>query len=325
VKPLLDIDGIVVNYRSAGREFAALQGFSLRIPPGETVAIVGESGCGKSTAFLAVMGLLPPVARVARGSIQFEGIDLASLSPQEMRAFRGRKMAMVFQDATAALNPYLTVGRQCAEVLEVHGIARGREAAARAVDMLAAVALPEPSICYNKYPHQLSGGQRQRAAIAMACVANPSLLIADEPTTALDPTVQMQILSLLLTLQRSRGMAIALVSHDLGAVAGLATRVAVVYAGRVVEEGPVAELYNSPRHPYTAALLRSSRIADTDGRLFTPVPGAPPAPGLGPAGACAFAPRCDRAAEDCRRAVPAEVVEGGRLIRCIHPLGARAT
>jgi oligopeptide/dipeptide ABC transporter ATP-binding protein len=325
MSPLLEIRDLRVVFPTETGPVTALDGFSLDVAEGASIGIVGESGSGKSTAFLATLSLLPAGARVSAARLRFRGEELLGLPEPRARAIRGRHISMVFQDATAALNPTMTIGRQVAEVVETHFGAGRREAAARAAEALAAVALPDPKNTMAKYPHELSGGQRQRAAIAMAIVGNPALVVADEPTTALDPPVQAQVTALLARLRRERGLSLGFVSHDLALVAGVAERVAVVYAGRVVEEAPTAALFASPRHPYTRGLLASSlTLAGPRPRRLAAIPGAPPHAGAPPRG-CAFAPRCPHANDRCRAERPGETVEtqlsGERRFVCFEPLG----
>ncbi|MFN0207706.1 MAG: ABC transporter ATP-binding protein [Planctomycetota bacterium] len=320
--PLLSIQNLSVAFSKRGSRICVLSNFSLDIHSGQCVGIVGESGSGKSTAFLAALRLLGPNANISASGLFYNKTDsltitdLLTIEGESLRQLRGKQIAMIFQDATAALNPYLTIGRQLSEVLEIHAIARGAAARRIALESLHSVALPDPEICYDRYPHQLSGGQRQRAAIAMAFITNPSLVIADEPTTALDPTVQLQILALLRKLQKSRGMSILLISHDLGVVAGLCDRVAVVYAGRVVEEASTEELFSAPKHPYTAALLGTLLVSNS----HAPIGGSPPPAGAAALPGCAFAPRCARARPNCSIETPTETRESGRRYCCFYPI-----
>ncbi|WP_166850285.1 ABC transporter ATP-binding protein [Isoptericola sp. BMS4] len=304
---LLEVDDLAVEFRGDDGVVRAVDGLGYRVVAGRTLALVGESGCGKSVSSLAVMGLLPPAARVTRGSARFRGTDLLALPPARHREHCGRHVAMVFQDALAALNPVHTVGYQLTEALRARTGASRRDARRRAVELLDLVKVPHAAQRVHEYPHQFSGGMRQRVMIASALALDPDVLIADEPTTALDVTVQAQVMQLLAEIQAERNMGLVLITHDLGVVAGVADDVTVMYAGRAVEQAPVRELYEAPAHPYTRALLRSvPRLAgggtDADGRLPV-VPGRPPAPGRVPSG-CAFHPRCDLARDVCRTDVP---------------------
>ena len=300
----------LLQVRELGVEFAttrglvrAVRGVSLDVRRGECLAIVGESGSGKSQLFLGSFGLLAARGS-ARGSVRFDGQELLGPDPAPLRAVLGTRVAMVFQDPMNALTPHLTIGRQLTEVVRDRGLLDSREAQARSLEVLHAVRMPDPEARLRQYPHELSGGQRQRAAIAMALMTNPQLLVADEPTTALDVTVQAQVLEVLRE-ARDRGQALVLITHDLGVVAQLADRVAVMYAGRIVESAPVRELFAAPAHPYTAALLASVPRLDTPvtARLAG-IEGQPPHPAEEQPG-CAFAPRCDAAVERCRSLRPA--------------------
>ncbi len=315
---LLEVEALEVEFRSARGPLRAVRGVSFAVERGETLAVVGESGSGKSVTQLALLGLLPPrTAAVRARRLSFDGRDLAALSPAQLRRLRGRELAIVFQDPLSALHPLLTIGEQIAEVLEVHeGLSR-RAALERAEAALAEVGIPAPRERLAAYPHQLSGGMRQRALIAMALVARPRLLIADEPTTALDVTVQAQLLALLGELRRARGMSLVLVTHSMGVVAAIADRVLVLYAGAVCESARVEELFASPRHPYTRALLGSvPDLSRAPGKPIEPIPGQPPDPAaLGPG--CAFAPRCPRASARCRAEDPR--FDAALGVACHHP------
>ncbi|WP_250468084.1 ABC transporter ATP-binding protein [Caballeronia sp. GAFFF2] len=307
--PLLLADDLSVAFRSRdGAAALAVDGLSLHVAPGETLALVGESGCGKSTTALALMGLLSgPDAKVTSRRLHFDGADLTTLGERGWRALRGGGIGMIFQDPLSALNPVRTVGRQIEEAIALHRGLRGRAARRDALELLRLVGIPEPARRIDDYPHRLSGGMRQRVLIAMALAGEPRLLIADEPTTALDVTIQAQILALLASLQRQTGMALLLITHDLGIVGQLAHRVAVMYAGRKIEERSVDALFDAPLHPYTQRLLRARPPhGDESGGARTrlsEIPGAVPAPGLAPGG-CAFAPRCAFAEARCRDDVP---------------------
>jgi peptide/nickel transport system ATP-binding protein len=319
--PVLAVESLSVR-RADGAPI--VQALSFEIARGETLAIVGESGCGKSMTALALMGLLPPGMSLAGGCIELDGEDLALQSEKRLRQLRGRRMAMVFQEPMTSLNPVLRVGEQIAEVLLAHEAISAKAARARAAELLDRVRIPDAKRRLDAWPHQLSGGQRQRVMIAAAIACAPALLVADEPTTALDVTTQAEILSLLRELQRERGLAMLLITHDLGVVTQMAERVVVMYAGRRVEVGPTPAVLHGPRHPYTRLLLDArphSGIA-RGGRLAE-IPGLVPLPSELPMG-CAFAPRCPRAAADCVAAQPPETGEASHRAACLHPHVARA-
>ncbi len=282
----------------------AVDGVSLDIPRGKTVALVGESGCGKSVTALSVLRLVPaPPGRIVEGEVHFGGRNLVALSEREMRGIRGNGISMIFQEPMTAMNPVFRVGSQIAAAIRVHRDVSKNGAMDQAVDLLGQVGIPDPAQRASEYPHQMSGGMRQRAMIAMALACNPELLIADEPTTALDVTIQAQILDLLRQLQAERHMAILLITHDLGIVAETADEVAIMYAGKLVEQAPVAELFENPRHPYTLGLFKSlPRLDEPRGRLRT-IEGRVPAATHFPPG-CRFHPRCDYAMDVCREHVP---------------------
>lgn len=287
-----------------------LRGVNLEVEPGETLGVVGESGCGKSMTGLTLMGMLPPSAKITGGSLLLDGREMAQGSANEWQAARGRKVAMVMQDPFASLNPMMRVGDQIAEVYRVvRGMPSG-EARRLAVEMIGKVGVPDPPAAARKYPHQMSGGQRQRIVIGIAFAAEPKLLVADEPTTALDVTLQAQILRLLRDLQQELGTAVILISHDIGVIGAMAKRVAVFYAGQVVESGPVEEVLKRPRHPYTMALLESMPDHRLD-RLRI-ISGQPPQLGMLPEG-CAFAPRCAHAHDRCKE--EPKLVEGQNGVR----------
>ncbi|MGH9223877.1 MAG: ABC transporter ATP-binding protein [Acidimicrobiales bacterium] len=302
--PILEITGLNVTFRTEAGTVRAVRGVDLTVPEGSVMGIVGESGCGKTVTMLAVLGLLPRNATVT-GSVKFRGRELLGLPARELRKLRGAKLAMIFQDPVTSLNPVFTIGHQVAEAIRVHHPDVGRKAAhARAVELLKRVGIPEADRRADDYPHQFSGGMCQRAMIAMAMANDPDLLIADEPTTALDVTIQAQILDLLRDLRRDKGMGVVLITHDLGVVAGLAEEMAVLYAGRVVERGQVGEIYHKPRHPYTRGLLASLPKVNAEGKeALTPIEGAPPSLLTVPPG-CSFHPRCPRGEDVCRRDDP---------------------
>ena len=301
---MLAVDDLHVRFQTDGGLVYAVNGISFHVERGETLGIVGESGSGKSAASLAIMGLLGPNAVVPRGTVTFAGQSLLGLPAAERRKLRGARMAMIFQDPMTSLNPYLRISRQLTEVLEVHKGLSDKEALRRAIAMLERVGLPDASRRVSAWPHELSGGMRQRVMIAMSLLCEPELLIADEPTTALDVTIQAQILELLKTLQRDLGMAVVLVTHDLGVVAGTTDRVLVMYGGLGMEQRRTADLFADPRHPYTRGLLRSVPRLDTPrGEPLRAIPGAPPILAAAPV-ACPFAPRCEQVMDRCRASLP---------------------
>jgi len=317
---LLEVENLQTHFRTLDGVNRAVDGVSFHVDEGETLAIVGESGCGKSVTANSILRLIPePPGRIA-GVIRFQGTDLLKLSERAMRAIRGNDISMIFQEPMTSLNPVLTVGRQLGETLRLHQGLDKRAAEGRAIEMLALVGIPEPRRRVREYPHQMSGGMRQRVMIAMALACNPKLLIADEPTTALDVTIQAQILELMADLKRKVGAAIVLITHDLGVVAEVAERVMVMYAGRKVEEASVKQLFRSPRHPYTQGLLGAvpklgSSLTGTDTKLAE-IPGQVPSlkeriPG------CVFASRCALATEMCRQLAPAlEAKAPGHVAAC---------
>ncbi|HEY3109674.1 MAG TPA: ABC transporter ATP-binding protein [Chloroflexota bacterium] len=314
---LLRVEELRTEFRSRRRTVHAVNGVSFELGAGETLGIVGESGCGKSVTALALLGILPRAGRVTTGSALFGGRDLIQLSDGDMRDIRGREIAMIFQDPMAALNPVLTIGRQIGEVLKLHLGLDERAARGRAIELLEHVGIGDAELRLAAYPHQLSGGMRQRVMIAIAVACQPSLLIADEPTTALDVTIQAQILDLIRRLRSELGTAVILITHDLGVVAGMCERVAVMYAGYVVEEAPVGELFRNPRHPYTIALLQSVPRPDRDaGERLVPIEGVPPELDRLPVG-CPFAPRCRYVQESCRERMPSlDAIGPEHKLRC---------
>ncbi len=304
MEPLLAVEDLHVEFRSRGAAVKAVNGLSYSIEEGETLAILGESGSGKSVAAQAVMGILDtPPARVTKGAVRFRGTELLGLPERERRTYRGAKIAMIFQDALSALNPVHRVGDQIAEMLVVHRKASRRDARRSAVELMDRVRIPSAASRAGDFPHQFSGGMRQRVMIAMALALEPDVLIADEPTTALDVTVQAQIMKLLAELQAEMAMGLILITHDLGVVADVADRIVLMYAGRVVEEAQVKDLYARPAHPYAEGLLASVPRVDVRGAALTPIAGAPPNPSAIPSG-CPFHPRCPRVREHCATDVP---------------------
>lgn len=319
--PLLEIHDLRVSFPADGGTVTPVDGLSLSIQRGETLALVGESGAGKSLTALAVLRLLPPSGRIEAGStLRIGDTDLLALEGEALRRIRGRRIAMVFQDPMTSLNPVLTVGDQISETILAHFSMPAREARKRAEALLAEVGLGDGSGRYTNYPHQLSGGMRQRVMLAIALAAEPELLIADEPTSALDVTVQAQILELIDRLRAAHGMAMLLITHDLGVVAGRADRVAVMYAGRVVEEAPTTNLFLEPAHPYTQGLFASLPRLRGERIPLRPIPGSVPVPGQWPAG-CRFHPRCPKMMATCTTEPPVVQLGVDHSMRCW--LGAR--
>ncbi|KAB7746619.1 ATP-binding cassette domain-containing protein [Nostocoides sp. F2B08] len=319
-RPLLSVEDLTVTFGRQGEEpFRAVDGVSFTVRPGQTVGLVGESGCGKSVTSLAIMGLLPKRGNTVGGRVDFEGTDLLSLGDAELRNRRGKDLAMVFQDPLSSLNPVVPVGLQVTEVLERHRGMSRKAAMPVAADLLSRVGIPDPNRRVKDYPHQMSGGMRQRALVAIALACAPRLLIADEPTTALDVTIQAQILALLKELVEETGTALIMITHDLGVVAGLCDEVNVLYGGRIVERGPRHPIFREPRHPYTNGLLDSIPRLDTVGERLTPIPGSV-ADNLPWDHACAFAPRCSQPVEICTQTTPDLVTNGDRALRCHNPV-----
>ncbi|MCU0491034.1 MAG: ABC transporter ATP-binding protein [Chloroflexaceae bacterium] len=303
--PLLEVRDLHTHFSTPDGIVKAVNGVSFHVDRGETLGIVGESGCGKSVTSLSIMRLIPnPPGKIVGGQIMFDGENLLDFSEEKMRDIRGNRIAMIFQDPMTSLNPVLTVGRQITESLELHMKLNRNEARNRAAELLNLVGIPSPAKRLDNYPHQFSGGMRQRVMIAMALSCNPELLIADEPTTALDVTIQAQILELIDRLKKELGTAVIIITHDLGVVAGMTDRVTVMYAGKVVEEGKTSQLFANPRMPYTIGLLRSiPRLDDEEKRKLTPIRGLPPdLTSLPPI--CPFSPRCDYVQEACLGQVP---------------------
>jgi peptide/nickel transport system ATP-binding protein/oligopeptide transport system ATP-binding protein len=323
-EPLLSVRGLSISFERDGRRARAADGVSLDIFPGETLALVGESGSGKTVSALGILRLIPePPGRIEAGEVLFRGRDVLRLPPRELRALRGKEIALVFQDPMTSLNPVFTVGEQIAEAVRTHGRATSRSARARAVELLERVGIASPRERAACYPHQLSGGMKQRAMIAMALACEPALLIADEPTTALDVTVEAQIIDLLRTLIAETRLAVLLITHDMGVVAELADRVAVMYAGRIVEEAPAGDLFDRPLHPYTVGLFASLPRLHAVKEPLRAIPGDVPDLFGYPAG-CRFHPRCPLAVEACS-AAPPPLVEAapGRRTACIRAEGGK--
>ncbi len=302
--PLLEVSDLHVEFRTDHGVVNAVNGLSYTLARGETLAILGESGSGKSVSAQAVMGILDtPPGFVTNGEVRFRGVDLLTLDESERRRVRGQKIAMIFQDALTSLNPVFTVGFQIGEMFRQHRGASKSEATEKAIELMERVRIPSARSRVNDFPHQFSGGMRQRVMIAMAIALDPDILIADEPTTALDVTVQAQVMELLADLQRDTGMGLILITHDLGVVAEVADRVVVMYAGKVAETAPIGELFVSPAHPYTLGLIQSIPRADQKGKKLNPIIGSPPDLMRIPPG-CAFHPRCPFMQERCTREVP---------------------
>jgi peptide/nickel transport system ATP-binding protein len=315
---LLEVDNLVVEFATDEGRVRAVDEVSFRVAPGTTLGIVGESGCGKSVTALSIMRLLPqPTARIVSGSIRFQGRDLAPLPVAAMEGIRGRHIGMVFQEPMTALNPVQTIGRQLTEGMLLHGLCKADEALRRAVQLLERVGIPSPDVRLGEYPHQLSGGMRQRVVIAMALACRPALLIADEPTTALDVTIQAQILELIKDLQAEMGMAVIMITHDLGVIAETCAEVLVMYAGKVAERGSVFDIFDRPAHPYTRGLLSAIPRLDTEpksrlGVIEGMVPGLRDLPS-----GCRFQNRCPHARDGCTvKAPPLETVDEGHRVSC---------
>jgi peptide/nickel transport system ATP-binding protein len=323
--PVLEVRELHTEFALEERKVRAVDGVSFELARGEMLGIVGESGSGKSATSLSLMRLLPPRGRVTGGSVKLNGTELLTLPEESMRKLRGASIAMIFQDPMTCLNPYMRVGEQLSEGVVLHRGTSVTEAERRARDLLDRVRIPDAAARMRSYPHELSGGMRQRVMIAMALLCDPELLIADEPTTALDVTIQAQILELLLELRRERGLSILLVTHDLGIVSATCDRVLVMYAGRVVESASASALFRRPLHPYTRALLNSlPRLDSRAGERLDSIPGLPPRLDRGPFTECSFAPRCRYVHDACRAGDPPLVPLSGdatRLRRCVLPPG----
>jgi oligopeptide transport system ATP-binding protein len=319
--PLLSVTDLRTHFHTRNGVYRAVDGVSFSVERGETLGIVGESGSGKSVTCYSIMGLIPmPPGRIEGGSAMFDGVDLLRCSPREARSIRGKRVSMIFQDPMTSLNPYLRISEQVIEPLLIHEDISRKEALGRALEMMEAVGINDAAQRIHHYPHEFSGGMRQRVMIAMALITRPELLIADEPTTALDVTVQAQILDLIRRLQSELGMAVIFVTHDLGVVAGLCDQVQVMYGGRIMETAGAEELFKRPLHPYSRALQRSIPALQPKGRELFTIPGLPPDVSK-PMPGCAFAARCGFAAEVCNAAVPALTeVSPGHSHACIRVL-----
>lgn len=314
--PLLRVENLHTTFFTANGPVHAVRGIDFDLSSRETLALVGESGCGKSITSLSILGLIPAPGRLVEGRILYQGLDLATLSPQEMRRIRGNRISMIFQEPMTSLNPVLRIGDQIREVLQLHKNMGPKQSLEQAAELLHDVGIPSPHQRLRDYPHSLSGGMRQRVMIAMALACDPNILIADEPTTALDVTIQAQIMNLMLRLKEDRDMSTLLITHDLGIVAEAADRVAIMYAGLIMEYAPVADIYDNPLHPYTQGLLSCiPRLGEKKARL-APIAGQVPDPRQMPTG-CPFAPRCPRAEAGCRAQLPALTEIGaGHFVRC---------
>ncbi|MCW3473047.1 ABC transporter ATP-binding protein [Limobrevibacterium gyesilva] len=321
-KPVLQVDNLRTEFRIGGTWRAAVDGVSLTLRRGETLALVGESGCGKSMTALSIMGLVPrPAGRIGVGRILLDGTDLVPLAEERLEKLRGNRMAMIFQEPMTSLNPVMTIGDQVAESLLLHrGLSR-TEANRQALAVLEEVKIPSAARRFDDYPHQFSGGMRQRVMIAIALACEPALLLADEPTTALDVTIQAQVLGLLADLKGRHGMAMLFITHNLGVVAQIADRVAVMYAGQIVEQGPVERIFAAPAHPYTRALFAAIPRMDLEGQHLAAIPGRVPPLDAMPAG-CRFAPRCSLAQAGCERPQQLAPVGDEHLARCHVATGA---
>ncbi|WP_435158218.1 ABC transporter ATP-binding protein [Haladaptatus sp. DFWS20] len=320
-EPILEVEELVTQFHTEEGVVKAVDGNSFTLHKGEVLGIVGESGSGKSVTAMSVMRLIDEPGYIKEGTVRYKGEDLLTKSKAEMRQIRGNDIAMMFQDPMTSLNPVYTIGSQISRVIRKHTDATKAEARERTIELLGDVGIPEPSARVDDYPHQFSGGMRQRVLLAMAISCDPEILIADEPTTALDVTIETQIFDLIDRLQKKYGMSVILITHDLGVVAGSCDRVAVVYAGRIVERAGVNDLFESPRHPYTRGLMRSiPNLRSTESRL-TPIEGQIPDLTTLPAG-CSFHPRCVHATEECEQTDPdLRAVEADREVACIHALG----
>lgn len=314
---LLEVKNLRTHFFTEDGVVPAVDGVDFELKPGETLGIVGESGCGKSVTSISVLGLVPnPPGKIIDGEILFEGRDLVKLPESEMQKIRGNDIAMIFQEPMTSLNPVFTIGRQITEAIMLHQKVDKKGARERCIEMLKLVGIPRAEEALDEYPHQFSGGMRQRAMIAMALSCNPKLLIADEPTTALDVTIQAQIIELMRDLKEKLNTAIMLITHDLGVVAEMADHVIVMYAGRVVEEADVIDLFKDPKHPYTVGLMKSKPTLEGNARRLDVIPGAVPNPLSMPPG-CAFNPRCPHAMDICREKMPNLInIEGNRKVRC---------
>lgn len=319
-EPVLQVRDLATHFFTRAGVVKAVDGVSFDLMPGEIRGLVGESGSGKTVTGFSLLGLVDPPGRIVRGSVKLGGTELTELSSAELRARRGRDISMIFQDPIATLNPLLTIGQQMRMAIDAHETISSKAAAERSAELLTSVGLPSAKARLNAYPHEFSGGMRQRVAIAIALLHRPSVIVADEPTTALDVSIQAQILFQMRSLAQETGTALIWISHDLAVVSSLASKLAVMYAGRIVEEGPTAALLRDPRHPYTAGLIASLPAASEPGKPLTQIPGTTPSLLSLPKG-CPFAPRCPNAADMCADEPPIEQRDG-RSWRCFRPVGA---
>jgi oligopeptide/dipeptide ABC transporter ATP-binding protein len=319
--PLLAVEDLRVDFHQGGRTVRAVDGLTYSVARARTVAVIGESGSGKTVSSRAIIGLLPDTARVT-GSIRFEDRELTALGERQMRGVRGRDIAMVFQDPSRSLNPTMRIGVQITEAIHLHGTTSRSEAVDRAIELMELVRLPAARQRFRQYPHQLSGGMRQRVMIAAALVLRPKLLLADEPTTALDVTTQASILTLVKNLRRELGMSVLWISHDLGVIADVADRVAVMYAGELIEQAETARIFGEAAHPYTRGLIASSKTSG-HGEAFGFVPGNVPEPVHWPVG-CRFQPRCERSIPECATHPALRVIGAAHECRCVNPYGSQS-
>lgn len=315
VQRVLEVDKLKVGIRDDGRKISIVNGISFHLHKGETLGIVGESGCGKSMTSLSLMGLLPPGVERHDGDVRLGDLRFNDFTKKDWRKIRGKKISMIFQEPMSSLNPVYTIGEQIMEMILSHEKVSKKAARARALEMLKLVGIPRPEQVLDEYPYQLSGGMRQRVMIAIALSCNPEVLIADEPTTALDVTIQAQILELMKDIQNKLHMSIVLITHDLGVVAEMCDRVIVMYAGEVVEESSVVELFDHPKHPYTKGLIASLPDVEEQREYLSSIPGVVPAPGNMPSG-CRFAPRCSLAHDRCIETPPQFTTESGSQVKC---------
>ena len=322
-RPILSVRDLSVSFPTPYGKLAAVRGVSFDVEEGQVFGIVGESGCGKSVTGRAIMGLVPAPGRIDGGRVVYHGEDLVTKSEADLRAVRGRRIAMVFQDPAAALNPLFTVGTQITAIMRRHRIASGSAARDRAMELLGELGLPSPVDVYDRYPHQLSGGMQQRVMLSMALAAEPDLIIADEATTALDVTIQAQILALLSTIQRQRALTLIFITHDLGLVAEICDHVAVLYMGRIVEEGDPEAIFHDTRHPYTRGLLAALPNAQAWGEPLNVIPGSVPS-GTDPIAGCSFASRCGSVMTTCRSDEPPDVRFSDRHRAACHLYGGDA-
>ncbi len=320
--PLLEVRDLATHFFTKAGVVKAVDGVSFALQAGEIIGLVGESGSGKSVTGFSILGLVDPPGRITAGSVKLDGQELVGLAPSKLRTLRGRRMAMVFQDPSATLNPVLSIATQMKLALAAHGMTNAADVRARSLDVLNRVGIPDAARRLDNYPHQFSGGMRQRVAIAIALLNKPALIVCDEPTTALDVSIQAQILTEMKSLARDTGTALIWISHDLATVSSMASRILVMYAGRIIEEGRTAEVLRAPRHPYTQGLLHSLPSTATPGSDLKQIPGTTPSLLKLPPG-CAFAPRCPRADERCKLR-PDLVRAGTRAVACHHPLEAEA-